>query len=168
MASVSQEPSRTLAVLQGASQMRSRVATALAGGRCGQVRLSPHDLALYSTDASLYQVPPLAVVIPGSVEEGLEALRLCREAGLPVLPRGGGTALAGQTVNEAVVIDFSANCRGIVSIDAARRRAVVEPGVVLDQFNTALAPHGLMFGPDVATSTHATLGGMIGNNSAGM
>ena len=168
MDSVSQEPSRALAVLQGASQVRSRVAAALAGGRCGQVRLSPHDLALYSTDASLYQVPPLSVVIPGSVEEGLEALRLCREAGLPVLPRGGGTALAGQTVNEAVVIDFSANCRGIVSIDAARRRAVVEPGVVLDQFNTALAPHGLMFGPDVATSTHATLGGMIGNNSAGM
>ena len=82
-------------------------------------------------------------------------------------PRGGGTSLAGQVINRAVVIDCSPHCRSIVSVDPPARRAVVEPGVVLDQLNAELAPHGLMFGPDVATSTHATLGGMIGNNSAG-
>ena len=122
---------------------------------------------LYATDASIYQVEPLGVVIPEDVEDAVAAVNCCLSAGVPVMPRGGGTALAGQTINRAVVVDFSAHCRAIRSIDPAMGCASVEPGVVLDQLNAALAPSGLMFGPDVATSSHATLGGMIGNNSAG-
>ncbi|MFO0894665.1 MAG: FAD-linked oxidase C-terminal domain-containing protein [Phycisphaerales bacterium] len=134
---------------------------------CRDVRTRRHDRLLYATDASLYQVEPLAVVVPGSVEEAEAAVRWCLDAGVPVLPRGAGTALAGQSVNRAVIVDMSAGCRRILEISAAERRARVEPGVVLDQLNAALQPHGLMFGPDVATSSHANLGGMIGNNSAG-
>ncbi|HMN94986.1 MAG TPA: FAD-linked oxidase C-terminal domain-containing protein [Phycisphaerales bacterium] len=122
---------------------------------------------LYATDASIYQVEPLGVVIPFDAADAKRAVEVCRDHGVALLPRGGGTALAGQSVNVAVVLDLSAHCRRIRSIDASARRAVVEPGVVLDQLNAAAAPHGLMFGPDVATSSHATLGGMIGNNSAG-
>ncbi len=133
----------------------------------GRVRFGRHDRMLYATDARIYQVEPLGVVIPPTVACTEAVVRYCLDNGLPILPRGGGTSLAGQTVNRAVVLDFSPHCHGVVSIDADRMEAVVEPGVVLDELNRAAAPHGLMFGPDVATSTHATLGGMIGNNSAG-
>ncbi len=145
------------------SQIESRLRACVRG----DVRFSRHDRMLYATDASIYQVEPLGVVIPADVEDGAMAAACCLDAGVPVLPRGGGTALAGQTVNRAVVIDFSARCRAIMEIDEARRVARVEPGVVLDALNAQLAPYGLAFGPDVATSSHATLGGMIGNNSAG-
>lgn len=131
------------------------------------VRVDRHERMLYSTDASIFQVEPLAVVVVRSEEEAARVVEYCCERGLPILPRGGGTALAGQSVNRAVILDFSAHCRRILSVDAAEKRAWVEPGVVLDQFNAHLAPMGLMFGPDVATSSHANLGGMIGNNSAG-
>ncbi len=143
------------------------IAQELASAVNGEIRFGLHDRMLYSTDASLYQVEPIGVVIPDTVRDGIEAVRVCGRLGVPILPRGGGTALAGQTVNHAVVIDFSAKCRGILEIDPMRRRVRVEPGVVLDQLNDALMPHGLMFGADVATGSHATLGGMIGNNSAG-
>ena len=136
-------------------------------GSGGEVRFGRHDRMLYATDASIYQVEPLGVVIPGSIDRAIKAARHCLANGVPILPRGAGTSLAGQAVNRAVVIDFSPHCRRIVSIDPDNRRAVVEPGVVLDQLNQACAEHNLFFGPDVATSTHATLGGMIGNNSAG-
>jgi FAD/FMN-containing dehydrogenase/Fe-S oxidoreductase len=132
-----------------------------------EVLSSHHERMLYATDASLYQVEPLGVVLPHTPEAGAKAACWLLGRGIPVLPRGGGTALAGQTVNRAVVIDFSKHCRSIESIDAHGRRAIVQPGVVLDQLNAALAPLGLMFGPDVATSSHATIGGMVGNNSAG-
>ena len=132
-----------------------------------EVLTSRHDRMLYATDASIYQVEPLGVVLPRTPEAGAEAACWLLERGIPVLPRGGGTALAGQTVNRAVVIDFSKHCRTIESIDVEARRAIVQPGVVLDQLNATLAPRGLMFGPDVATSSHATIGGMVGNNSAG-
>ncbi|MBX3355150.1 MAG: FAD-binding protein [Phycisphaeraceae bacterium] len=131
------------------------------------VRTDRHTRMLYATDASIYQVEPLAVVILDSVEQAPAVVRTCAEAGLPILPRGAGTALAGQSVNRAVILDFSARCRTIRSVSVEKRRARVEPGVVLDQLNAHLAPHGLMFGPDVATASHANLGGMIGNNSAG-
>ena len=133
----------------------------------GEIRFGRHDRMLYSTDASIYQVEPLGVVIPADLEDAATAVGCCLEAGVPVLARGGGTALAGQTVNRAVVIDFSARCRGILALDATSRTATIEPGVVLDALNAAAAQCGLAFGPDVATSSHATLGGMIGNNSAG-
>lgn len=122
---------------------------------------------LYATDASIYQVEPIGVVVPHTTLDAERVLRFLAREGVPVLPRGSGTALAGQSVNEAVVVDFSQYCRAVLSVDVARRRAVVEAGVTLDQLNEQLAQHGLMFGPDVATSSHATIGGMVGNNSAG-
>ncbi len=122
---------------------------------------------LYATDASIYQVEPIGVFIPASVEDGARACAVLAEHRIPILARGGGTALAGQTVNRAVVVDFSKHCRGIGAFDPTARTVEVEPGVVLDQLNAFLAPFGLMFGADVATSSHATIGGMIGNNSAG-
>ncbi len=131
------------------------------------VLLERGDRMQYATDASLYQVEPLGVVLPHTPEAGAEAVRWLTSRAFPVLPRGAGTALAGQSVNRAVVVDFSKYCRAIESIDAVRRRAIVQPGVVLDQLNAALASVDLVFGPDVATSSHATIGGMIGNNSAG-
>ncbi|MEY4533904.1 MAG: hypothetical protein RLZZ246_222, partial [Planctomycetota bacterium] len=152
----------------GAPADQTSVLALLEGQVAGiEVLLSRHDRMLYATDASIYQVEPLGVVLPRTPEAGAEAMAWLIEHGVPVLPRGGGTALAGQSVNRAVVIDFSKHCRVIESIDAAARRAIVQPGVVLDQLNAVLATHGLMFGPDVATSSHATIGGMVGNNSAG-
>ncbi|MSR43834.1 MAG: FAD-binding oxidoreductase [Phycisphaerales bacterium] len=153
-------PSRT-------QQRRTQIADALAQKVSGEIRFAAHDRMLYATDASIYQVEPIGVVIPSSVADGVVAVEVCADLGVAILARGGGTALAGQTVNEAVVIDFSANCRGINQVDPVERTVRVEPGVVLDQLNRTLAPLGLMFGPDVATSSHATIGGMIGNNSAG-
>lgn len=122
---------------------------------------------LYATDASLYQVEPIGVIVPRSIKQAVRAVRYCVERQLAILPRGGGTSLAGQCVNDAVVIDFSAHCRRLIEIDLISNRATVEPGIVLDQLNASLTQHGVMFGPDVATSSHANLGGMIGNNSAG-
>ncbi len=146
---------------------RQGVANDLRGLVRGEVRFALHDRMLYSTDASLYQVAPIGVVCPSTPEDAVAAVRYCADRGIPILPRGGGTALAGQSVNTAVVIDFSPHCREILEIDVERRVARVQPGVVLDQLNAALAGRGLFFGPDVATSSHATIGGMVGNNSSG-
>jgi FAD/FMN-containing dehydrogenase/Fe-S oxidoreductase len=122
---------------------------------------------LYSTDASLYQVEPAGVFIPRTAEDVATAVRIAAEEGVPVLPRGAATSLSGQTVGPAVVIDASKylNRIGVVDRDAMTVR--VEPGVVLDALNAHLKPLGLMFGPDVSTGDRATIGGMIGNNSAG-
>jgi FAD/FMN-containing dehydrogenase/Fe-S oxidoreductase len=147
--------------------LRLRISTAMRGVAAADIRFGRHDRLLYATDASIYQVEPIGVVVPHSVSDGARVVAFLAQEGVPTLPRGSGTALAGQSVNEAVVVDFSQYCRAIVSIDVDARRAVVEPGVTLDQLNEALAPHGLLFGPDVATSSHATIGGMVGNNSAG-
>jgi FAD/FMN-containing dehydrogenase/Fe-S oxidoreductase len=162
--------SATLPLLERGDRLdalRLRLSSVLRGVTHADIRFGRHDRMLYSTDASIYQVEPIGVVVPRSVADGASAVRYLCGQGVPILPRGSGTALAGQSVNRAVIVDFSQYCRQILSIDPARRRAVVEPGVTLDQLNEALSPHGLMFGPDVATSSHATLGGMIGNNSAG-
>jgi FAD/FMN-containing dehydrogenase/Fe-S oxidoreductase len=134
----------------------------------GEVRFSRHDRMLYATDASIYQVEPLGVVAPRTIADVEAVVRFCTERRLPILPRGAGTSLAGQAVNRAIVIDFSPHCDALLELDAARRRARVQPGMVLDHLNAAVSGRGLMFGPDVATSMHATLGGMIGNNSAGV
>src|SRR5436190_12072544 len=133
----------------------------------GEVRFTRHERMLYATDASMYQVEPVGVVCPRTVADAEKVVRYCGERGLPILPRGGGTSLAGQTVNTAIVIDFSAWCRGLIEVNPRERWARVEPGIVLDHLNGMLARHGLMFGPDVATAAHANIGGMIGNNSAG-
>ena len=133
----------------------------------GEVRFDAGSRGAYSTDASNYRQVPIGVVIPRSVDGVVQAVAVCREFGAPVVSRGGGTSLAGQACNVAVVIDWSKYCRNVVAVDPGARTCVVEPGIVLDELNAQLAPHQLMFGPKPATHDHCTLGGMIGNNSCG-
>ncbi|MQA92083.1 MAG: FAD-binding protein [Gemmatimonas sp.] len=133
----------------------------------GEVRFDQKSRLLYSTDASLYQILPLGVVLPKSADDVAQLMRITAEEGVPVLPRGGGTGLAGQTVASAIVIDFSKYMNRVLAIDAERRVARVQPGLRLDRLNRAAAPYGLQFGPDPATIRQCALGGMIGNNSCG-
>lgn len=133
----------------------------------GEVRFDQTSRVLYSTDASIYQILPIGVVVPRDADDIAATLRLCADAGIPVLPRGAGTSLAGQTIGRAVVLDCSKHMDRILEIDPGAGRARVQPGVVQDVLNGALAPHGFRLGPDTATSNRATLGGMIGNNSCG-
>ena len=133
----------------------------------GDVRWDDVTRLLYSTDASLYQIEPLGVVLPRHAGDVIETVRLAHQHGIPLLPRGGGTSLAGQAVGKALVLDFSRHMHGVLEVNAEERWARVQPGVVLDELNAELADAGLQFAPDVATSSRATLGGMMGNNSAG-
>ncbi|TCO53583.1 FAD-binding and (Fe-S)-binding domain-containing protein [Actinocrispum wychmicini] len=128
---------------------------------------SPRRRAEYSSDASLYRVPPLAVAFPRSVDEAVAALEVCRTYGVPVTSRGGGTSIAGNAVGTGLVVDFSRHLGAVTSIDPAGRTAVVEPGVVLDTLQRAANRHGLRFGPDPSSHSRCTLGGMIGNNACG-
>jgi FAD/FMN-containing dehydrogenase/Fe-S oxidoreductase len=140
-------------------ELRERVA--------GEVRFDAGSRAMYAHDASNYRWPPLGVVVPDTVDAGAEAVAVCRENGVPVLSRGGGTSLAGQCCNTAVVLDWSKNCNRLVELDAGARTAIVEPGACLDDLNTALEPHGLTVGPRPSTHATCTIGGMIGNDSCG-
>lgn len=133
----------------------------------GEVLFSRFDRGRYATDASIYQMMPLGVVVPHSFQDVEAVLAIAREEGAPVLPRGGGTSQSGQTVNEAIVIDFSKHLNKVLSVDAENATAVVEPGLVLDELNRALKATGLWFPVDVSTSSRATLGGMAANNSCG-
>jgi FAD/FMN-containing dehydrogenase/Fe-S oxidoreductase len=121
----------------------------------------------YATDASIYQVEPIGVVVPRSEAAVRAALAIAAEEGVPVLPRGAGSSQCGQAVGAALVIDGAKYLNGLLELDVAGRRAVVQPGLVLDQLNAKLRPHGLWFPVDVSTSAQATLGGMAGNNSCG-
>jgi FAD/FMN-containing dehydrogenase len=121
----------------------------------------------YATDASIYQMVPHAVVVPETLEDVRVSLDFARQNGLAVLPRGGGTSQCGQTVNHALVLDQTKHLNKILSLDVENRRCVVEPGIVLDDLNRQLKPHGLWFPVDVSTSSRATIGGMAGNNSCG-
>ena len=132
------------------------------------VRFTRHDRMLYATDASQYQVEPLGVLVPHTVAAARAIVETCARHEVPVLPRGGGTSLAGQTVNEAVVLDCSQYLCSIGDVDIEHRTVEVEPGVVLDDLRRATAPFDLTFGPEVSTASHATLGGMIANCSAGL
>ncbi|MEO1091172.1 MAG: FAD-binding and (Fe-S)-binding domain-containing protein [Pseudomonadota bacterium] len=133
----------------------------------GDVRFSSFDRARYATDASLYQIQPLGVVRPRHTRDVEATLSLAREAGVSVLPRGGGTSQAGQTVGRSLVIDTSRWLTGVHDLDVEARTVWVEPGIVLDELNSALRPHGLFYPVDVSTSSRATLGGMTANNSCG-
>ncbi len=133
----------------------------------GGVRFDAFTRGRYATDASHYQIVPLGVVTPRTMEEAERAIAVCRSEGVPVTPRGGGTSQAGQTVNESLVIDCSQHLNRVVELDAAGRRCVVEPGIVLDELNRALKPTGLWFPVDISTASRATIGGMAGNNSCG-
>ncbi len=139
----------------------------LRAGLRGEVRTDEGTRGRYATDASHYQVWPAAVVFPRSVDDLAAVLAVAREEGIPVTARGGGTSQAGQTVNRGIVVDCSRYLNRIHVLDPKRRRAVVDPGVVLDRLNRLLAPHGLWFPVDVSTASRATLGGMAANNSAG-
>ena len=133
----------------------------------GDVRTDAFARGRYATDASAYQMTPMAVVIPKNRQDVAAALAIAREAGLPVTPRGAGTSQCGQTVNEAIIIDTSRHMNKVIYVDKESRRCIVEPGVVLDDLNRALAPTGLWFPVDISTSSRATIGGMAGNNSCG-
>jgi FAD/FMN-containing dehydrogenase/Fe-S oxidoreductase len=133
----------------------------------GEVRFDAGSRAAYSTDASNYRQVPIGVVCPRSIEAVVAAVAVCREHGAPVLGRGGGTSLAGECCNAAVVIDFTKYCHRLISLDTDARTAVVEPGAVLDVLNGELAGHDLSVGPKPSTHPTCTIGGMIGNNSCG-
>jgi FAD/FMN-containing dehydrogenase/Fe-S oxidoreductase len=133
----------------------------------GEVRFDAGTRAVYSTDASNYRQVPIAVVIPRHEGDVLATLSIAHEHSIPIVARGGGTSLAGQACNVAIVLDFSKYMNRILSIDAGARIATVEPGVVQSHLNAALEPHGLFFPPDPSTKDRCTIGGMIGNNSCG-
>ncbi|WP_330323625.1 FAD-binding and (Fe-S)-binding domain-containing protein [Streptomyces pseudovenezuelae] len=132
-----------------------------------EVRFDTGSRGAYATDGSNYRQVPVGVVVPRSVEAGAQTVQVCARFEVPVLSRGGGTSLAGQSTNTAVVIDWSKYCHGLVRVDPDARTCVVEPGIVLDELNRRLADHRLQFGPKPSTHSHCALGGMIGNNSCG-
>ena len=133
----------------------------------GDVLFDPFNRGRYATDASFYQIMPVGVVIPRTMDEARRTLAIARDHGQIVTPRGGGTSQCGQTVNDGIVIDVSKYLNRIVSLDVANRVCAVEPGIVLDELNRQLKPHGLWFPVDVSTASRATIGGMAGNNSCG-
>ncbi len=133
----------------------------------GGVRTDRMSRLLYSTDASLYQIQPLAVAFPADEEDVIAAVNLAARHRVPILGRGAGTSLAGQTVSPGLVLDFSRHMNQVLEVNPEERWVRVQPGIVLDNLNAHLAPHGLFFAPDVATSSRANVGGMIGNNSSG-
>ena len=134
----------------------------------GEVLFDEMSRLIYSTDASLYQIKPLGVILPRSDQEILKTIQIAAKYGVPVLPRGGGTSLAGQTVLAGLVIDCSKYLNKIEEINPAERWVRVQPGIVLDNLNEVLKSHNLHFAPDPATSSRANIGGMIGNNSSGV
>src|SRR5678810_1098270 len=133
----------------------------------GEVRFDKVSRLIYSTDASIYEIEPIGVVIPRTHEDVFAAMEVTRDFNVPVLPRGGGTSLAGQTVGEAVVLDMSKYLNRVLEVNTEEQWALVEPGVVQEQLNLHLKPMGFLFGPDTSTANRATIGGMMGNNSAG-
>ncbi len=133
----------------------------------GEVLFDPFSRGLYSTDASIYQIEPLGVVVPESEDDIERTIAVARDAGVPVLPRGGGTSQCGQTVGEALVMDVSRHLTRVLEFDPEALTVWVEPGIVLDHLNEFLKPHGLWFPVDVSTGSRATIGGMTGNNSCG-
>ena len=139
----------------------------LAAAVSGEVRFDPYSRAMYATDASIYEMTPIGVVLPRSAGDVQAVIATCYKHGFWVLPRGGGTSLAGQTVNHAVVIDFSKHMHRVLEINADERWVRTQPGITLDELNRQLLPHGLMFAPDPSTSSRANVGGAIGNNSCG-
>src|SRR6185312_10240423 len=145
----------------------SRLAARLARETTGDVFFDAFNRGRYATDASFYQILPLGVVVPRTMDEALRALSIAKDEGLVVTPRGGGTSQCGQTVNEGLVVDFSKHLNRLLSLDVENRTCVVEPGIVLDDLNRQLKKHGLWFPVDVSTASRATIGGMAGNNSCG-
>jgi FAD/FMN-containing dehydrogenase/Fe-S oxidoreductase len=133
----------------------------------GDIRFDRYTRLLYSTDASIYQIEPIGVVVPRHKGDVQAVIEVANKLGVPVLPRGGGTSLAGQTVGHAIVLDFSKYMQNVLEVNKEELWCRVQPGLVQDELNAHVRPMGLQFGPDTSTSNRATIGGMIGNNSAG-
>ena len=145
----------------------SRLAARLKRETRGEVLFSASDRGRYATDASIYQIEPYGVLVPRGIEDVQTAMAICREEGIPVLARGGGTSQCGQTVNRALVLDCTKYLRNVVEVDAGAQRARVQPGITLGALNDALKTHGLFFPVDPSTWQRCTIGGMAGNNSCG-
>ena len=143
------------------------LARALQEKIAGEVRFDRASRLMYATDASIYEIEPMGVVIPRTPEDIFATIETAREFEVPLLPRGGGTSLAGQAVGHAVVIDTSKHLDRVLEVNTEEGWAWVEPGLVQERFNRHLKPLGYLFGPDTSTANRATLGGMMGNNSAG-
>jgi FAD/FMN-containing dehydrogenase len=139
----------------------------LASQVSGEVRFDALSRALYATDASVYEIAPLGVVIPKSRADILASLEICRRFGCSITMRGGGTSQAGQAIGQGVQIDTSKFYNRLLEVNAEQKWARVEPGIVLDELNAQLAPLGLRFAPDISTASRATIGGMMANNSSG-
>ncbi|MGH8830758.1 MAG: FAD-binding oxidoreductase, partial [Polaromonas sp.] len=154
-------------VARVSNEVAGRLAARLAAETRGEVLFSGADRGRYATDASIYQVMPVGVLVPRTAADVKIALDICRDLQVPIVPRGGGTSQCGQTIGAGLVIDHAKHLRNILHVDVAERTAAVEPGMVLDHLNAALKPHGLWYPVDVSTSAQATLGGMAGNNSCG-
>ena len=152
-------------VLTRPSLAESQLATRLRRNIAGEVLFHPADRGRYATDASIYQVMPVGVVVPKSIEDVQAAMTLAREEGVSVLARGGGTSQCGQTVNSGLVLDCSKHLRAVVSVEGDVAR--VQPGITLGALNEALKPHGKFFPVDPSTWARCTIGGMAGNNSCG-
>jgi FAD/FMN-containing dehydrogenase/Fe-S oxidoreductase len=144
-----------------------KLQAALAEKVDGEVRFDAGSRGAYAHDGSNYRQPPLGVVVPRTPEAAVAAVGVCAEFGAPVLSRGGGTSLAGQCCNAAVVIDWTKYCHQVLSVDPGGRTAIVQPGIALDKCNDAVREYGLMVGPKPSTHVSCTIGGMIGNNSCG-
>src|SRR6266480_717232 len=134
----------------------------------GEVRFDAGSKALYATDGSNYRQVPIGVIIPKSKQDVIETIAVCRKFGAPLLSRGGGTSLAGQCCNVAVVIDWSKYLHHVLELNPEEKYARVEPGTVCDTLRNAAKPYTLTWGPDPATHDHCTFGGMLGNNSCGV
>ena len=144
-----------------------RLEAALSGEIKGNVSFDPQILGIYATDASIYQIEPVGLVCPLDEADVIAAVRIAAEHDVSILPRGGGTSLAGQAVGQSLVLDFSRHMNRILELNTAERWVRVQPGVVCDELNAALAEHGLQFAPDPATASRANIGGMVGNNTSG-
>ena len=154
-------------IAHASNEVAGRLAARLVQETQGEVLFTPADRGRYATDASIYQVIPLGVFVPRDTQDVAIAMDICRDLGVPIVPRGGGTSQCGQTTGAGLVIDNSKYVRNVLHIDTEQRTAVVEPGLVLDHLNAQLKSKGLWFPVDVSTSAQATLGGMAGNNSCG-
>src|SRR4029079_9629812 len=133
----------------------------------GEVRFDRISRALYSTDASVYQIEPQGVVLPRSRDDLIRIGRACAEHGCSMTMRGGGTSQAGQAIGPGIIVDTSKYLNRVLELNVVQRWARVEPGIVLDELNAGLKPHGLRFAPDISTASRATVGGMMANNSSG-
>jgi FAD/FMN-containing dehydrogenase/Fe-S oxidoreductase len=162
-----------LPVLSGPADAQRRVPdlaglhAALSGSVAGEVRFDRLSRALYSTDASVYQIVPAGVVLPRTEADVVATVRACANFRVPLTARGGGTSQAGQSIGPGLSLDVSKHLNRVVEVDAAARLARVQPGCVLDDLNAALRPLGLQFAPDISTANRATIGGMIANNASG-